>query len=99
MVTVPTAASAEDGKALFTSAKCNSCHSVSAQGIEAKKSAEEGEDEVPDLSKFGAKGVDSAKLKAFLLKEDKLDGKKHKKKFKGEDADLDKLVQWLGTLK
>ena len=53
---------APDGKDLFLAAKCNTCHSVTAAGIEKKKptaeetaeakSADKDEKKPPDLSKF-----------------------------------------------
>jgi cytochrome c5 len=38
-------------------------------------------------------------LKAILKHEKDLNGKKHKGKFKGTDAELDALVKWLVSLK
>jgi hypothetical protein len=35
----------------------------------------------------------------FLKKIEKLEGRKHKKKFKGSDEDLQAISDWLGTLK
>ena len=92
------AVTAADGKALFTKNKCSECHSIDAQGIKRTGEVEEGEKPPADLSGYKKKGRDAAKLKAFLLKKEKFDGKKHKKKFKGDDAALDTLVGWLLTL-
>ncbi|MEP7026996.1 MAG: c-type cytochrome [Candidatus Eisenbacteria bacterium] len=95
----------EDGKAVFTENRCQSCHSIEALGI-AKKKPAAGEDEVvekaakkpPDLSDVGLK-LKAAWFSKFLRKQEKLDGNLHPKKFKGDDADLATLSTWLETLK
>jgi len=38
-------------------------------------------------------------LKSFLLKEAQINAKDHKMKFKGTDAELNTLAEWLSTLK
>ena len=91
------AALAADGKALFTSSKCVKCHSVDSQGVAATpKAGEEGE--VKDLSKVGSERT-ADWIAKFLRKEVDLDGKKHKLKFRGSDADLETLANWLASLK
>ena len=85
---------AQDGKALFEEKKCARCHSVDSQNI-----AYTGKKEAHDLSKTGESGLDKAAMIAYLKKETEHNGKTHKLKFKGEDAELDKLVDWLLTLK
>jgi cytochrome c553 len=82
------------GKNIFTQAKCNMCHSISSQGIEAKKKS----NSTPDLSNVGAT-ITSSKLKSYLKKESELNEKKHLVAFKGEEADFETLVSWLLTLK
>ena len=79
------------GKAVFTSAGCPQCHSVTAQGI--KSDGDGG-----DLSKVGAKH-DAATIEKFITKQVELNGKKHKKKYQGSPEDLKKLVDWLASLK
>ena len=88
------AATTPDG-ALFEAAKCVKCHSVESQNIATTSKKP---DEVKDLSTSGA-NFDEAQLTAYLKKEAEYDGKMHKYKFKGEDADLAKLVTWLLTLR
>lgn len=91
-----------DGKALFTTLKCNSCHSVTAQGIDVAKS-DEGEDgeeaaKPNDLSDVGARR-DAKWIADFLTKKTNLDGKPHRKKFAGTPAELDAVSGWLASLK
>lgn len=84
-------AEAADGKAVFLAEKCNLCHAVSSAGIEAttKSEAMKG----PDLSTTGPH--DAAALAKYLKQEEAVDGKKHKKGFKGTDEDLQALIAWL----
>ena len=91
------AARAADAKELFTSSKCVRCHSVESQGVAATPKAGE-EDEVKDLSKVGSERT-ADWIAKFLRKEVDLDGKKHKLKFRGSDADLQTLANWLASLK
>jgi len=79
-----------DGKALFTGAKCNMCHSVSAVGIEAKVKSEKMKG--PDLVNLT---TDAGTIKTYLKGESELNGAKHKKKFKGSDEELQALINWL----
>ena len=93
----------EDGKAVFTENRCQSCHSIEALGIARKKPAEgEAVDKTdkkpPDLSDAGLK-LKAAWFSKFLRKQEKLDGDLHPKKFKGDAADLATLSTWLETLK
>lgn len=90
--------SAADGKALFSKFKCNECHSIDAQGIKRTGEVEEGEEPPADLSGYKKKAPAEAALKDYLLKKAKLNNAKHKKKFKGDDAELDTLAKWLLTL-
>lgn len=83
-----------DGKSLFTSNKCNTCHSVTAQSI-AKINANS---KAPDLSGVG-KTRNAAWIGKYLIKEETLNGKQHGVKFKGPDADLSVLATWLGKQK
>lgn len=81
------------GKKAFVDAKCSSCHSVTSQKIEAKKKKD-----VVDLSTVGSEHKADF-LKKYLLKTEKLNDKNHPSVFKGEDKNLDEIIQWLGTLK
>ena len=81
-----------DGKKIFIDSKCNMCHTVTIAGIESKKS------DASDLSAVG-KDKTAEFLMKYLKKETKLNDKDHKSSFKGSDEDLNKLVEWLLTLK
>ncbi|MEO8231129.1 MAG: c-type cytochrome [Ignavibacteriota bacterium] len=82
----------DDGKKVFVDNKCNMCHTVTSVGIESKKS------DAVDLSAVGKDATQEFLLK-YLKKEVKLNEKDHKSSFKGSDADLKILVDWLLTLK
>ena len=86
------AAAAPDGKAIFLGQKCNLCHSVQAAGIERTTKSEKVAG--PDLTTATAK-QDKAFLTKFLKKEETIDGKKHGKEWKGTDAELAALIDWL----
>ena len=84
-----------DGKTLFTEThKCNMCHGVPAEGIEAKVKS--------DSMKGGDLGgkieMELGEIAAYVRKEAELDGKTHKKPFKGTDEELQAIVDWLATL-
>lgn len=85
-----------DGKAVFLAQKCNLCHSIASQGIESKATSEKTKG--PDLSGVGAER-DVAWITKFLKREEKLDGKPHKKEWKGTDAELQTLALWLSQQK
>jgi mono/diheme cytochrome c family protein len=92
-------ASHADGKSIFLANKCNSCHSISAQGVQVKKSDDDdGGTKPPDLSHVG-KTQSAQWITGFLHKTETLKGKKHKKAWKGSDADLTTLANWLASLK
>ena len=96
LVAAPAAPAAEqDGKALFTDVhKCNMCHAVPAAGIEAKtksKTMKGG-----DLG--GKIDTELAEIAAYVRKEAEIDGKTHKKPFKGTDEELQAIIDWLGSL-
>ncbi|MDH5674538.1 MAG: cytochrome c [Myxococcales bacterium] len=87
---VPAAAAAEDkgdGKQVFQDQKCTKCHS--APGVKGGKK---------DLAGVG-KRHDGAWIEGYLQKKKELDGKKHKKKFGGSDAELKAVAAWLASLK
>ena len=84
-----------DGKALFTDThKCNMCHAVPAADIEAKTTS----DKMKGGDLGGKVEVELAKMAAYLRKEADLDGKSHKKPFKGTDEELQAIIDWLGSL-
>jgi cytochrome c551/c552 len=96
IVAGPGAALAADAKELFVASKCVSCHSIDSQGVAAKPKVGE-EDEVHDLSKVGTERT-AEWIQKFLRKQEAIDGKKHKLKFRGSDADLQTLATWLSGL-
>jgi len=97
LVTGAGAALAADAQELFVAGKCQRCHSIESQGIAAKPK-EGDEDEVHDLSKVGGERT-AEWIQKFLRKQETLEGKKHKQKYRGSDADLETLATWLASLK
>jgi mono/diheme cytochrome c family protein len=90
-------ATAEDvpaGQQTFVDAKCATCHSVAAVGIEAKVKSEKMRG--TDLSGYTAE--DPAAVMAFLRKEAQMDGEDHKKEIKASDEELQAIFDWLATL-
>lgn len=91
-------AKAADGKALFTQFKCNSCHTVKALGIAKQASAEDEKEKSdrkpPDLSGVG-KEHNAAWMAKYLMKLEEIDGEKHRKKFRGTEAELKTITGWL----
>jgi mono/diheme cytochrome c family protein len=89
-----------DGKTIFSNNKCQSCHTITALGVERKKSAddEKTEKDPPDLSGVGIER-NAAWITKYMLKKESIKDEKHMKKFKGSEADLAVLAQWLETLK
>ncbi len=84
-----------DGMALFTDThKCNMCHGVPAADIAAKTKNEKMKG--GDLG--GEIEGELAELAAYVRKEAELDGKTHKKPFKGTDEELQAIVDWLASL-
>jgi cytochrome c5 len=81
-----------NGKDVFLDKKCQQCHSVESEGIEAKI-----KNKYPDLSTIEG-DVDAETLKKYLLKEEKLNGKNHLMKFNGSDEELDAVVNWMLSL-
>ena len=94
LVAQPANAADAPGRAVFEAQKCTMCHSVNSQQI-AQTSKMAG----TDLSTVGATR-NAAWLTQYLKKEvANGGGKKHSKEWKGTDAELKQLVDWLVTLK
>lgn len=91
-----TFAFSEEGPDLFVAKKCMKCHTVDSYEIET--TSKKDPSEISDLSNSGSE-FDAASLTAYLKKETERNGKKHKFKFKGDDAEMEKLVTWVLTLK
>lgn len=93
-----------DGKELFLSGKCNTCHSIEAQKIERKKTATAETASAtgkkkPDLSGVGIDRGAPWMIK-YLNKEEKLNDKLHPSlKYKGTPDELQMLASWLATMK
>ncbi len=83
------------GKALFLEKKCNLCHSIASQEIEKKLEKMQG----GDLSEAGNSVADAKWLKRYLLQNALKDQEKHRRRFKGEEPELETLVNWIITLK
>jgi len=71
---------------------CVKCHSVSTVGIEAEKKT--GKMAGGDLVNL-ADEYEAEWIAKYVKKEADLDGKTHKKPFKGSDEELQALVDWL----
>ena len=81
------------GKTIFINQqKCNLCHSVSTQGIEAKTKSDKlkGPDLIGLADKYKAEWIGR-----YLKKKVDKNGKYHTKSFKGTDEELQALVDWL----
>ena len=81
-----------EGQKKFNENKCFKCHSVSTVGIKAEK--ETGKMAGGDLVNLG-ESYEAEFLNAYVRKEAELDGKTHKKPFKGTDEELQAIVDWL----
>jgi hypothetical protein len=92
--TIAEAEESADGLATFTAQKCNMCHSVPQMEIVATvKSAKM---KGPDLP---GEPREADWIKGFMKREVQLDGKDHKKEFKGTDEELQAITSWLIALK
>ena len=93
-------AKSSSGKDIFMKYKCNSCHAVKAEDIQKKESKKKKKKErkAPDLSSVGLER-DLEWLNKYQMKKIKIDGKKHPKKFKGTDEELQSISNWLLGLK
>lgn len=80
----------KDPKTIFVDAKCTTCHSIDAQGVETRKKT----DKTVDLSNLEG-DHDAAFWMGYLKKNENLNNKKHPVAFKGDDADLEILINWL----
>lgn len=93
-VTTGAAEGKMDGKEQFMSGGCNTCHAVASADIAAKTTSEK---------MFGGDlgGYETDDLEAlaqYVRKQTEMDGKSHKKEFKGTDEELQAIVDWLGSL-
>jgi mono/diheme cytochrome c family protein len=96
-------ADAPDGKALFISNKCNTCHTIKTLGIEKKKAEDADEKEKsdkkpPDLSSVGLERK-AEWIGKFLMKTETIKGDKHPRRFRGTEAELKTVASWLEAQK
>jgi cytochrome c553 len=87
----------KDGKTIFTDAKCNNCHAITAEKIEALRKPM-GKMLPPDLSDVGTR-IKADFIAKYITKDEKLNDKTHPIAFKGTDDELKVLAAWLETLK
>ena len=86
---------AEDaGQTAFVAQKCSMCHSVPQAGLTATVKSEKMKG--PDLP---AAARDADWLAGFLKREVQLDGKDHKKEYKGSPEELTAIATWMVGLK
>jgi cytochrome c2 len=88
------ASHAADGKDLFVSLKCTTCHSVTAAGVESKKPKPKG----GDLSGIGAKH-DAQWIQDVLARKVAVEADKKHLAFKGTPEDAKALADWLAAQK
>jgi hypothetical protein len=81
-----------DGKKVFETQKCNSCHTVTSAGITSKKK------DALDLSIVGST-YKADFLTKYLKKEVKIKEVAHKVGLKGTEEEQASLVKWLASLK
>ena len=86
---------------------CIGCHSVKSAGLAIDESKKESDDKAdkddktpnpPDLSGEGKKH-DAEWISAYLKKKEKIEGREHKKIFKGDKDERNLLAGWIGSLK
>ena len=104
---IPVAVRADEavakGKDIFLKSNCVSCHTVQALDIgkseadSSEESVAEGDIVPPDLSGVGLT-YKADWIEKFLMKQEKIDGRKHKKRFTGSAEDLKTLSVWLESL-
>jgi cbb3-type cytochrome oxidase cytochrome c subunit len=82
-----------DAKDIFLAEKCQRCHSIEELNI-----TNTGQKDISDLSAVGSKRTAEWLVK-YLRREEVINGKKHLKNLKTSGADIEKLANWLATLK
>jgi len=93
----PTAVAAEelaDGRELFIAQKCNMCHSVPEVEVVALVKSKKMRG--PDMP---AESREPDWIVRYLKREVQLNGKDHKKEFKGTEEELRAIAAWLVELK
>jgi hypothetical protein len=80
------------GDKIFVEKKCGTCHSVESSNITSKKK------DAVDLSDTGKERTADF-FNKYLNKQEKINDKEHKTAFKGTEAELKVLSEWLAGLK
>lgn len=96
MVSGDAVAEGTAGQDLFLAQKCNMCHAVSTVGIEAKMKSPAMMG--PDLKGVGQR-LDAETVAKYMRKETQIEGKDHKKEWKGTPEELEALIAWLNEQK
>jgi cbb3-type cytochrome oxidase cytochrome c subunit len=96
---VQSAGAAEDapGKKIFLANKCNTCHSITSDGIQ-KTMKTTPKKVPPDLSTIGDTRTADWIVK-YLKKTETINKVKHAKTWTGKDEDLTVLAKWLAEHK
>jgi mono/diheme cytochrome c family protein len=95
LLALPATGADSPGKTAFLAQKCNLCHGVEAEGIEAKTSSEKLKG--PDLTLVASRH-DAEWIAKFVKREIQQNGADHKKEFKGSDEELQAIIDWLKAL-
>jgi cytochrome c2 len=90
---------APEGKELFTKLKCNTCHSIDAEGVKRlRPPSKTAAHKPPDLSSIGTQH-DHEWFEKWLSKTEKVDGRSHPTSFKGTKDQKTAIAAWLETMK
>ncbi len=89
-----TGADMSAGRKVFDALKCSMCHAVSSADIAAKMKVKKMQG--PDLTGLGSRR-ESDWIAQYLRKEVQIEGKDHKKDFKGTDDDLKAMIDWMSS--
>ena len=85
-----------DGKEAYLKARCDRCHAIASQEIDATTNSERMLG--PDLGEMSAeRSVDW--IVRYVKKEVDIDDKTHRFTFKGTDEDLQTIAEWLVGLR
>jgi len=110
LMLLTTVSASENPKAvkIFKTYGCNECHSIASLNLgktESEEAVEEDDGwgdeedvvEPPDLSDVGSERT-AKWMSTYLRKKTDIDGRQHKKRFKGSKEERHELVLWLETL-
>ena len=89
------AAGEHAGQTVFMAQKCTMCHSIETLSIAATTKSDKMKG--PDLSNASARSAEWTTK--WIQRQEQIDGKTHKKEWKGSAQELTDLVAFLGTLK